>query len=722
MRALLLLSIVVSCTILYAQGQVINVPDDQPTIQGAINTSVDGDTVLVAEGTYYENINFKGKAITVASWFLTDGNEAHIDNTIIDGSRHSDSDSGSVVLFQSGEDTTSVLYGFTITGGRGQIPPPNIGGGSRGGGGVAIGNAGAKIAWNKITNNLVEDNSEAVGAGIVISTPTNPILIVNNYITDNELITAYSNTLGGAGIFCYSVTNQLLKISHNVISNNEAFNMAGVLSGFGGGIFLYSSKAVISNNLIKKNKAGVGGGINIYDYPGSSYPTLINNTIVNNVALSKGGGFNRDTEEGKDPKIVNSILWGNKAPLNSQINNLAIVSYSNVEGGYSYGNGNIDQDPLFADTVNYYLSATSPCIDAGHPDHIFNDVEDPGNPGSPLFPALGSLRNDMGAYGGCPIMIYANTPSYFIQNCVLNDTYLVPGTSTLTISSDINCSDNQSVSVQAMIENYDESLSETVSLSDDGNNCFGGFWSVPDIEDNYKIHLSAYYPNYDHEVLVENAAYFTTKGPVSYENHNVVSTTGNRIKFSLTLTNNGLTDTVRDVNVNLTLPDNDYMINSTLGTPKFENIPPGESRTSHTRDFAITVREDCPNGDYNLELEITSEDVPFWYDTFSFILTDVEEESDLPLIFALEQNYPNPFNPATTIKYSIPKAVNSEWSIVNLTVYDMLGREVAILVKEHQEPGSYVVKWDAAGQASGIYFYKLTAGQFTNTRKMILLR
>ena len=54
-------------------GQVINVPGDQPTIQEAINASVDGDTVLVADGTYYENINFKGKAITLASWFLIDG-------------------------------------------------------------------------------------------------------------------------------------------------------------------------------------------------------------------------------------------------------------------------------------------------------------------------------------------------------------------------------------------------------------------------------------------------------------------------------------------------------------------------------------------------------------------------------------------------------------------------------------------------------------------------
>ena len=96
-----LFSVLFLCTNLFAQGQVINVPDDQPTIQEAINASADGDTVLVADGTYYENINFSGKAITLASWFLIDADETHIDSTIINGSQPNHPDSGSVVLFHS---------------------------------------------------------------------------------------------------------------------------------------------------------------------------------------------------------------------------------------------------------------------------------------------------------------------------------------------------------------------------------------------------------------------------------------------------------------------------------------------------------------------------------------------------------------------------------------------------------------------------------------------
>ena len=70
-----------------AWGQIIHVPDDQPTIQAGINAATDGDTVLVAENTYYENIRFMGKAITVTSEHILDGDSSHIVNTIINGSQ-----------------------------------------------------------------------------------------------------------------------------------------------------------------------------------------------------------------------------------------------------------------------------------------------------------------------------------------------------------------------------------------------------------------------------------------------------------------------------------------------------------------------------------------------------------------------------------------------------------------------------------------------------------
>jgi hypothetical protein len=86
----------------YSQD-TLNVPSEYSSIQSAIYASNNGDIVLVAEGIYTENINYKGKAITVASHFLVDGDTSHISNTIIDGSQPSHPDSGSVVSFVSGE-------------------------------------------------------------------------------------------------------------------------------------------------------------------------------------------------------------------------------------------------------------------------------------------------------------------------------------------------------------------------------------------------------------------------------------------------------------------------------------------------------------------------------------------------------------------------------------------------------------------------------------------
>jgi hypothetical protein len=99
------------------------------------------------------------------------------------------------------------------------------------------------------------------------------------------------------------------------------------------------------------------------------------------------------------------------------------------------------------------------------------------------------------------------------------------------------------------------------------------------------------------------------------------------------------------------------------------------------------------------------------------IVTSVEEDNQLPVEFSLEQNYPNPFNPSTKIKYSVPQS-----SKVVIKVFDVLGSEVATLVNEEKAVGSYEVEFIANNVTSGIYFYKLQAGSFVETKKMIILK
>lgn len=100
----------------FASATIIHIPADYPTIQQGIDTSTNGDTVLVGPGTYVENINFNGHNIVLGSLFLTSSDATYISKTIIDGNY-----SGRVVSFTSGENDSAVLIGFTITNGNDRL-------------------------------------------------------------------------------------------------------------------------------------------------------------------------------------------------------------------------------------------------------------------------------------------------------------------------------------------------------------------------------------------------------------------------------------------------------------------------------------------------------------------------------------------------------------------------------------------------------------------------
>jgi hypothetical protein len=94
-----------------------------------------------------------------------------------------------------------------------------------------------------------------------------------------------------------------------------------------------------------------------------------------------------------------------------------------------------------------------------------------------------------------------------------------------------------------------------------------------------------------------------------------------------------------------------------------------------------------------------------------------QASSQLPKIYNLRQNYPNPFNPSTTISFSLPSK-----SFVTLKVFDIMSREVTTLINKELSAGNYLQKWNAVNISSGIYFYRLQAGAFTETKKLVLLK
>jgi hypothetical protein len=112
------------------------------------------------------------------------------------------------------------------------------------------------------------------------------------------------------------------------------------------------------------------------------------------------------------------------------------------------------------------------------------------------------------------------------------------------------------------------------------------------------------------------------------------------------------------------------------------------------------------------------------WDGSTTLATASTTENDVPNRFVLNQNFPNPFNPSTRITYTVGanSGPQSAASTVRLAVYDLLGREVAVLVNKETQPGSYEVNWDASGFSSGLYVYRLTAGGYSESRKMMLTR
>ena len=102
---------------------------------------------------------------------------------------------------------------------------------------------------------------------------------------------------------------------------------------------------------------------------------------------------------------------------------------------------------------------------------------------------------------------------------------------------------------------------------------------------------------------------------------------------------------------------------------------------------------------------------------FPGLVLSINEQPALPLSYGLSQNYPNPFNPTTTIQFELP-----EWTTVTLIIYNLLGQEVALLINEEKPAGVYKLRFDALNLSSGVYFYTLRAGNFVQTKKLIVLK
>ena len=200
-----------------------------------------------------------------------------------------------------------------------------------------------------------------------------------------------------------------------------------------------------------------------------------------------------------------------------------------------------------------------------------------------------------------------------------------------------------------------------------------------------------------------------------YSTADTVAGPGKTLNYRIILKNTSSSVTVRNVTAKVRSLDSTVIVQAV-------ELPFGDLNAAQSSSGSTTVRvrySSSRPGNYSVQflVDISSEGTVYWTDTFSIMVTTVEDRiASVPKVFALEQNFPNPFNPSTTILYDLPKSTR-----VSLNIYSTLGQLVATLVDERKEAGCYQATWNA-NVPSGIYFYRLQAGEFGETKKMILLR
>ena len=578
------------------QAGIIRIPADQPNIQAGIDAALEGDTVLVDEGLWYDQIFFRGKAVTVASHFIMDGDTNHIGNTIIDGSLNTDPDSGSVVYFIASEDTNSVLCGFTITGGSGTITEYSWHGGvfpGRTGGGVFTYNSGARISNNIIRNNNIPIYTNTYGGGINVYTGNSG---AHARIDGNKIITNIINGQGqsqGSGIFFHgdgTIANNDISLN-TTYANNEAFGAVGFWADSTLRHVLVKDNHITGN--VVNGDYATAGGIQIeVGIKAVIIGNTISDNILNGIAFGEGGGIRLVWMTDMDT-IDSNIITGNK-----------------VYGSSSYAGG-----IMIRDSENTSNTLITNNIISG------NSAKDGGGIrclGSKAQMINNTIVNNIAGVGGGGLLVNGPLSEAIVINTILW------GNSALSGSQ----------------------ISITGGLAPVASSDVEGGWPG-----DGNINADPFFA--DSLFNLADSSLCIGRG----------------------------IDSLQIDNVWYYAPDHDF---------------DGDPRPNPPGSMPDIGAQESPLG------------TPVAIEPISGLL---------PKTSALHQNYPNPFNPSTTIEFAL---ANGGW--VTLKIYNVLGEEVAELVAENLSAGSYKYDWNAAGLASGMYFYRLEAGRYKQTRKLVLLK
>ena len=685
------------------------------TIQKGIESANDGDTVFVAAGTYMENINYNGKSIAVVG--------KNREMTIIDGNQN-----GNVVTFENGEDINSLLKNFTVK------------------------NSGYPGDW---------------GGGIFINFGSTPSL--DSLIIIDNTGGGYDGSYGGGGV-CVIRAGSKANLTNSIISNNFGESESG-------GLFAcWQGEIVATNCIITGNITGIKSSC--ASGPADTNIELINCTIVDNVYQGVYAAGN--------VSINSSIIYNNGDNESySNINDInvgGIISVGNslVQGGFE-GGGNIDADPLFCDSENgdYSLAANSPAVGSGDNSSNIGALGVGCGPNN-LNPVINDIQDQQTNEDQRLVLeVLASSElglelSYYAESNTLAIPVSMDGT-TLTIELQENWNGVGIVSVFVFDENslYDTTSFQVtvlpindaptieeiddISIDEDGN--INIILTSDDVDgDNliYSFHLNNYdvsldiaedtlriaaTPDFNGDVsitmlvsdslLMDSTSFVVTVNsvndspmdfsliyPTILDTIEISSDTDETVSFTWEPS----FDVDSEVSYKLTVTL-DYFGTSYIN--EYENISDTTYGVSAYEYALLMTNLNLPRWNIDYRVESTDGEFTIISDSREFVFDNTSlsiKYKIMPKEFALHQNYPNPFNPITSLRYDLPND-----GLVNITIYDMMGRIVKTLVNSSQTAGFKIVQWGATNNknepvSAGLYLYTIQVGEFRQAKKMVLLK
>ena len=324
---------------------------------------------------------------------------------------------------------------------------------------------------------------------------------------------------------------------------------------------------------------------------------------------------------------------------------------------------------------------------------------------------------------------WMNTFSYVHDASLLNP-YARPGVDSLTVTAVLTNPGNHSMAASLVIKNISGVVQDSAAMMNDGlhgdglpgDSILGARLKAPSTEGFYTIDLRTRDNTIGASRLLPAVSVITTAGPVACVGDTSSTTPqwGLIVDFRLKISNKGTTTSIPAIEG--TIRSLDTAATLTSSNPSFTvgDITPKEVRISSPIRIAFSTWS-AGTRDIRFELLFSSNATQYWRDTITIRLVDptgfAHEQEQIPATYELDQNYPNPFNPSTTIRYGLPHK-----SALQLTVFNALGQQVALLENGEQEAGYHEVQFDGSRLPSGVYFYRLRAGDFVQTKRLMILK